>query len=133
MMVMKENKKLKDKWLHIRIDDTEQKQIQGLFSRSKDRKLSGYLRKVILQKPVNITYHNQSLEDIVTVLTRLQNDLNGIANNYNQAVHKLHTLRDIPEYGVWLITYEQDRKKLLGEIAEIKAYIRKTAELWLQS
>jgi hypothetical protein len=131
--MMKENKKVKDKWLHIRIDDTEQRQIQGLFTRSKDRKLSGYLRKVILQKPVTVIYHNQSLDDIVTVLTRLQNDLNGLANNYNQAVHKLHTLRDVPEYALWLITYEHDRKKLLDDVAEIKSYIRKTAALWLQS
>jgi len=130
---MKENKKLKDKWLHIRIDQIEREQIQSLFARSKDRKLSGYLRKVILQKPVVFTYRNQSLEDIVTVMTRLQNDLNGLVNNYNQAVHKLHTLRDIPEYAIWLITYEHDRKKLLEDIAEIKSYIRKTAALWLQS
>jgi hypothetical protein len=130
---MKENKKVKDKWLHIRIDEVERKQIQNLFARSKDRKLSSYLRKVILQKPVVVTYHNQSLEDVITVLTRLQNDLNGFANNYNQAVHKLHTLRDTPEYITWLITYDLDRKELLEDVNEIKSYIRKTAELWLQS
>lgn len=130
---MKESKNIKNKWVHLRLSEADYQQIQRQFSKAKDRKLSTYLRKVLLGGPVTVTYHNQSLEDIVTVLTKLQNDLNGLTNNYNQAVHKLHTLQQFPEYGAWVLTYERDRKKLLEDIAEVKVYIRKTAEKWLQS
>jgi hypothetical protein len=130
---MKERDNNKGRRLYIRVSEAEYGQIQTQFSKTTDRKLSGYARKILLGKPVTIIYHNQSLEDIVMVLTKLQSDLNGIANNYNQAVHKLHALEQIPEYGSWILTYERDRKKMLEDISEIKVFIRKTAGQWLQS
>lgn len=123
----------KGRRLYIRVSEAEYQYIQTQFSRTADRKLSSYTRKMLLGKPVTIIYHNQSLEDIVTILTKLQNDLNGVANNYNQAVHKLHALEQLSQYGAWILTYEEGRKRLLEDITEIKVFIRKTAGQWLQS
>jgi len=63
---------------------------------------------------------------------RLRNELNGIGNNFNQAVKKLHTLYQIREFRNWLITYELERKILLNKVDEIKNNIQKIAEKWLQ-
>lgn len=80
-----------------------------------------------------IASKNQSLDDITAVLFKLRKDLNGAANNFNQAVHELHTLSKISEFKAWLMTYQSDKNSLLEKIEVIKNYIDKTAEKWLQS
>jgi hypothetical protein len=52
--------------------------------------------------------------------------------NFNQAVKKLHTLRQIAEFKIWILTYEMEQKKLLNKVEEIKNNIEKIAEKWLQ-
>lgn len=76
---------------------------------------------------------NQSLQDIMAELSALRKDLNGVANNFNQAVHKLHTLDHVSQFKGWLLTYDMERRKLLKDIEQIKVYINRTAEKWLQS
>ncbi|MFA6059602.1 MAG: hypothetical protein WC756_15455 [Taibaiella sp.] len=119
--------------LNIRISKADHDKVMKLFSKTTERKLSGYLRKIILKEPMVKTYRNESLEEIIQVLTRLQSDLNGTANNYNQAVKKLHSYRNFEQVGTWLIVHKYEQEKMLKEIAEIKSFISKTAELWLQS
>lgn len=63
---------------------------------------------------------------------KLRNELNGIGNNFNQAVKKLHTLYQIAEFRSWIITYELEKKTLLNKIDEIKNHIQEIAEKWLQ-
>jgi hypothetical protein len=63
----------------------------------------------------------------------LYKQLNAIGNNFNQAVKKLHTLDQIPEFKVWIISSEQDKKILLNKVEEIKICIQKISEKWLQS
>ena len=40
----------------------------------------------------------------------LKNELNAIGNNFNQAVHKLHTLDHVPEIKAWAILNESSKK-----------------------
>ncbi len=63
---------------------------------------------------------------------RLRSELNGIGNNFNQAVKKLHTLHQIAEFRGWIITYELEIKTLLNKVDEIKNHIQKIGEKWLQ-
>ena len=63
---------------------------------------------------------------------KLRNELNNIGNNFNQAVKKLNTLQQIPEFRNWIIVYELDKKILFNKIDEIKNNIQKIAEKWLQ-
>jgi hypothetical protein len=58
--------------------------------------------------------------------------LNSIGNNFNQAVKKLHTLKQIPEVESWLKSYEEDRIKLMQKTEEIKAKINEIFDQWLQ-
>ncbi|MEJ7680249.1 MAG: plasmid mobilization relaxosome protein MobC [Segetibacter sp.] len=96
------------------------------------RKLSDYGRRSLFEKPIVTTYRNQSLDDLMAEAMKLRNELNGIGNNFNQAVKRLHTLYQIAELRSWIITYELERKTLLNKIDEIKNHIQKVAEKWLQ-
>jgi len=122
----------KSKWLHLRLSEAEQKKLQSYFSKTTCRKLSEYARKRLLDKPITTTYRNQSLDDLMTELSKLRTELNHIGNNFNQAVKRLHTLQQIVEFRTWLMSYELNRNILWGKIDEIKNHLQKLTEIWLQ-
>lgn len=110
----------------------ELKQLDKLHKQSTERRLSNYMRKVLLQKPVVIQYRNQSADDFLKDMLALKKELNAAGNNFNQAVKKLHLLEKIQEFRVWLNLYENSRKVLLQDIEEIKLRMGQLYEQWLQ-
>jgi hypothetical protein len=129
---MSEQNNNRTRWLHLRLKPEEYEKIHQQFSKTTCRKLSDYARKILLGKPLIATTRNQSLDDFMAEAIRLRNDLNGIGNNFNQAVKKLHTLNQIPEFMHWIITYEIEKQILFNKIDEIKNHIKKIGEKWLQ-
>lgn len=129
---MKEKNINRTKFLHLRLKPDEYKKIHQQFTNTTCRKLSEYARKILLNKPITTTYRNQSLDDFMAELIRLKNELNSIGNNLNQAVKKLYTLNQISEFKSWLFTHDIEKKMLSGKIDEIKNYIQKMGEKWLQ-
>jgi hypothetical protein len=117
----------------LRFTPEEYAKIERKWKASTCRKLSDYIRKHLFNKPINATYRNQSLDDMTYEMMLLYKQLNAIGNNFNQAVKKLHTLDQIPEFKVWIISSEQDKKILLNKVDEIKICIQKISEKWLQS
>lgn len=130
--MMEKGKNIKNKWLHVRLSEEEYAQLQKQFSKTTEKKLSTYARKILLGKPMIAGVRNLSFQDIVTVLFKLRTDLSGIANNFNQMVHKLHTLERSSEFRAWLERYDREHKKLMEMVEEIRSYIHKTAAQWLQ-
>lgn len=120
------------KWLHIRLKEDEHARIKNKFSKSTCRKLSEYARRVLLDKVITINQRNQSLDDFMTEMIKLRNELNKIGNNFNQSVKKLHALEQIFEFKTWLIANETDRKILLEKVDEIKLKISQISDKWLQ-
>ena len=119
-------------WISFRVKPQEYEQIHRHFSATTNRKLSEYARKVLLNKPVVIKYRNQSADEFLSAMIPLKNELNAIGNNLNQAVKKLHTLNQIPEFKNWLTSYETDRQILFKKVDEIKSKINQIYEQWLQ-
>lgn len=117
----------------LRFTPEEYAKIERKWKASTCRKLSDYIRKHLFNKPINTTYRNQSLDDMTCEMMLLYKQLNAIGNNFNQVVKKLHTLDQIPEFKVWIISSEQDKKILLNKVEEIKICIQKISEKWLQS
>ena len=117
----------------LRFTPEEYAKIERKWKASTCRKLSDYIRKHLFNKPINTTYRNQSLDDMTCEMMLLYKQLNAIGNNFNQAVKKLHTLDQIPEFRVWIVSSEQDKKILLNKVEEIKICIQKISEKWLQS
>lgn len=117
----------------LRLTPEEYAKIERKWKASTCRKLSDYVRKHLFDKSIVTTYRNQSLDDFMEETIVLHNELNAIGTNINQAVKKLHTLQQIPEFRNWIISFDLDKKILFNKIEEIKKHIQKISDKWLQS
>jgi hypothetical protein len=128
-----ENKASKrTKWLTIRMSPEEYQQLENLARETTIRSLSDYCRKVLLGKPIVKRYRNASLDDFLADMLQLRNDLNHIGNNFNQAVHLLHKLRNLPDIQQWILVNEQDKTELYRQIEIISQRIIEANQLWSQ-
>jgi hypothetical protein len=125
-------KEVRNKWLHIRINETEYKIISSNWQKTTSRELSDYARRVLLKKPVTVKHRNQSADEILAEMIRLKNELHAIGNNFNQAVHKLHTLGTIPQIKIWLVANENLKDMFLKKTEEIKVRMNQIYEQWSQ-
>ena len=129
---MDANNSNRSRIIGLRLTLKEYEQIEKKWKASTCRKLSDYVRRSLFEKPIVTTYRNQSLDDFMTEMILLRGELNSIANNFNQAVKKLHTLQRIPAFRDWIIAYELEKQMLLNRVEEIKNRINKIADQWLQ-
>ncbi len=118
-------------FVKTRMNDTELNELTRLQQKTTEKDISAYLRKVALQKPVTVKYRNQSADDFLKEMLGLKKELNGIGNNFNQAVHKLHLLDKIPEFRNWISQYDGLQKSLVSKVEEIKLKINQLYEQWL--
>ena len=132
MIMKKEETEVRKHFVKTRMNDAELNQLTTLQQKTTERDISSYLRKVSLQKPVTVKYRNQSADDFLKQMLELKKDLNGIGNNFNQAVHKLHLLDKIPEFRVWVNQYDGLQKVLVSKVEEIKLRMNQLYEQWLQ-
>lgn len=131
MIMKKEEKDVRKHFVKTRMNDAELNQLTTLQQKTTERDISSYLRKVSLQKPVTVKYRNQSADDFLRQMLELKKELNGIGNNFNQAVHKLHLLDKIPEFRVWVNQYDGLQKTLVSKVEEIKLRMNQLYEQWL--
>ena len=129
---MTEEKINRSKLLQVRLTPKESEKINNKFSHSTCRKLSDYIRKKLLDKPIAIYTRNQSLDDFMAEMIVLRNELNAIGNNYNQVVKRLHSLQRVEEIKTWLLLNESSKQILLKKVDEIKSKINQINEQWLQ-
>ncbi len=108
------------RWITIRVKPDEYIAIYKLFKQTANKKLSQYVRKVLLQKPVVIQYKDASTTEILAALNRLSRELSAIGNNFNQTVHKLHTFDHVHEIKIWAELTESGRQNLLKKVDEIR-------------
>lgn len=130
---MEQQKNIRNKWLTIRLNSDEYGELQRLYKKSACHQLSDYVRRIILNKPVNIKYRNASVDDFLADMLALKKEFNGVGNNFNQSVHKLHMLDHLPEFRAWAIKNEQDKDILFGKIDVILKRVNELYKLWSQS
>ena len=118
--------------LNVSLNAPEKKQLQKLQQLSTEKTMSNYVRKVALQKPVIVNYRNQSADDFLKDMLDLTKQLNGVGNNFNQAVHKLHTLDRIPEFRNWIQEQQTLHKQVVKSIEAIRSHMNQLYEQWLQ-
>src|SRR5207302_1418170 len=73
--IMADSKNNLNKEIHIRLKLSDFNVIHKRFSSSTCRKLSEYVRDVLLNKPIIIKQRNQSLDDFMTEMIKLRNEL----------------------------------------------------------
>ncbi|MDQ2719949.1 MAG: plasmid mobilization relaxosome protein MobC [Bacteroidota bacterium] len=127
---MKEKRKIRSGWLNIRLNEEEQNKLNKLYSRTTTNSLSEYARDVLLKVPVNILYRNQSADEFLVEMIQLKKELNAIGNNFNQAVHKLHTLDNFQEIKSWAIINEESKKTFMKNVEEIKEKLNQIHGQW---
>ncbi|MBS7234112.1 plasmid mobilization relaxosome protein MobC [Flavobacterium psychroterrae] len=130
---MKEKTDYRTQWLHVRLSPEEYQKLLKAQNQSTCRKLSDYARHMLFQKPIRTTFRNQSLDDLTAEMIVLNKELNAIGNNLNQSVKKLHTISQLVEFRAWIAAYEVEKTALSGTIEEIKKYMQKVEQRWLQS
>jgi hypothetical protein len=131
-MVMKASKTVRKKWFKIRVTEDELKKIKAFSKSASGRGTSNYARNILLQKPVIVKYRNESAHELLSEMIRLKNELNAIGNNFNQAVHRLHTLDKIPEIKLWLLHNEMIKHAFLKKTEEIRLKMIQIHEQWSQ-
>ncbi|MBN9351837.1 MAG: plasmid mobilization relaxosome protein MobC [Chitinophagaceae bacterium] len=129
---MKGQKINRTKRIICRLSLNEYRKLESQFNESTCRKLSDFLRRRLFDRPIVATYRDRSLDDLMTELIKLRNELNNIGNNFNQAVKRLHTLDNISEFRSWIQLYDEEKKMLLNAIYDINIYMKKLGEKWLQ-
>jgi hypothetical protein len=127
---MKHSENKRTKWLTIRITAEEYAQLEALVAQTLSPSVSDYGRRVLLCKPVSIRYRNKSLDDFLSDMTQLRADLNHIGGNFNQAVHRLHGLRHLPEIQQWLLLNEQDKTRLFQLLETISTKMNEAYKQW---
>lgn len=116
----------------IRMNKTEHERLLVLRNRSIEKSNSTYIRKMALSEPIHIIYRNGSADIFLEEMLELKKELQAIGNNFNQAVHKLHTLDRIPEFRAWIADYGQYHQLFLKKMNEILVETNRIYLQWLQ-
>ena len=128
---MSEQKNNRDKWLHIRLTQLEFKKINTDLTHSTKRKMSEYVRAILLDKPITVYTRNQSFDDFVAELILLRRELNAIGNNFNQSVKKLNAMVEIAQIKIWAQLNEKSKPVLFKKIGEVNEKLAQISEKWL--
>jgi hypothetical protein len=118
--------------LTVRLTPKEYEGIEKKIQSTVTRELSYYVRNVLLNKPVIIKVRNESLDQFMEELIALKNEVNAIGNNFNQAVKKLHILKQISEFREWIVANEALHQQFFQKLTHIEQKIEKISEQWLQ-
>ena len=129
---MKETKKVRSKWLTIRLNEDEQKKLNNFYGKTTSIGLSEYARDVLLKEPVFVLYRNETADEFLAEMILLKNELNAIGKNFNQVVHKLHTLDHVPEIKAWAILNESSKKIFMKKVEEINDKANQIYKQWSQ-
>lgn len=118
--------------MHVRFTEREYESLTKKFQKTISNQLSHYVRNVLLERPIIIKYRNESMDTVMEELILLREELNAIGNNFNQAVKKLHALKQIPEFRQWIATSEGIYDLLNSRTNHIQQRISQMSDKWLQ-
>jgi uncharacterized coiled-coil DUF342 family protein len=128
-----EMKKLK-RTCHVSfaLQPDEYAKLKTSWKKTTIKQLSEYIRRLIFKKPVTRLVRNQSLDEFMAEMVQLRKELNAIGVNFNQAVHRLHTLDHVPQMQSWLQAFDRDKQVLFSKMDEIKTRINLISDQWLR-
>jgi hypothetical protein len=130
--VMERENSNRSRIVGMRFTPEEYAAITKKWQASTCKKLSDYLRHCLLEKPIVTTYRNSSADDFILEMGKLRTELNAIGNNFNQAVKRLHTLKDVSQLRTMLAIFEVEKRTMFNKVEEIKNHVQKVSESWLR-
>lgn len=123
---------IRNKIITLRMNEDEFSSLVKNRQKTTEKTNSNYLRKLALHKAVTVKIRNTSMDELSAELILLRKEINHIGNNFNQAVHKLHTLDKIPEFRVWVTVYDKTRQDVQAVTEKLCTEIQKWSDNWLQ-
>ena len=115
----------------VRFTQEEYLKINTGFQQTSLKKLSQYIRFVLLEKPITVYTRSQSLDHFMAEMIVLRKELSAIGNNFNQAVKRLHSMSHFNELKSWVVENEISKKNFIGKVEEIKEKIKQIFDKWL--
>lgn len=106
--------------------------IDRRFKKTRFRKMSEYIRCVLLEKPLTIIYRDKSMDDMLEELALLRRELSAIGNNLNQAVRQINAAHGDADNRLWLSLMSIIGSKVDPAIAQIKDRMQNFSEIWSQ-
>ncbi|GAA4910551.1 hypothetical protein GCM10023313_12130 [Mucilaginibacter defluvii] len=94
------------------------------------RKLSEFVRRLIFGRKFTVYTRNKSQDELLEELVLLRRELNAIGVNFNQAVHRLHTLDHAPQMQRWIERFEQDKEHYFSVVGNVELRVKSLVELW---
>ncbi|MFC0513520.1 plasmid mobilization relaxosome protein MobC [Mucilaginibacter angelicae] len=129
---MEEKKTGRVRIIGLRLTGDEYRLLEGRWKKSMVAKLSEFVRRVLFGKAITIYTRSQSLDEFMEEMILLRKELNAIGVNFNQAVHRLHTLDHLPQMQRWLQGFERDKERYFEAAETIKLKINSISAEWLQ-
>ncbi len=115
-----------------RLKPQEYKLLDTRFKKTRFRKLSEYVRSVLLDKPITVNYRDKSMDEVLEELILLRKELNAIGNNLNQTVRNINSAHGHADSRLWLNLLNVISNKLEPAIVQIKERMNNYGEIWSQ-
>ncbi|OCX54360.1 hypothetical protein BEL04_08875 [Mucilaginibacter sp. PPCGB 2223] len=122
----------RSKILLTRLKPDEYEHLEKRFKKTRFRKLSEYVRSVLLEKPVTVTYRDKAMDDVLEEMILLRRELNAIGNNLNQAVHQINAAHGDADTRLWAHLLSTVTSKVEPAINQIKDKMNQYADIWSQ-
>ena len=129
-MAKQEDKRVR--WKNVRFKPDEYELLEGRFKKTRFRKLSEYMRSVLLEKPITVNYRDKAMDEVLEELVLLRKELNAIGNNLNQAVYQINAAHGHADASLWANLLGVVNGKVEPAIVQIKERMNQYADLWSQ-
>lgn len=127
----KGKRNVRNKIITLRMNEQELLMLVKNRQKTTERTNSNYLRKLALHQPVTIKTRNISIDELCAEIIKMRKEIHYIGHNFNQAVHKLHTLEKIPEFRHWVLQYDQTRVQIKTMAEQTFMELIKRTQSWL--
>lgn len=129
-MATQEDKRIQ--WKNLRFKPEEYQLLEKRFKKTSFRKLSEYMRSVLLEKPVTVYYRDKAMDDLLEEMILLRQELNAIGNNLNQAMRSINSAHGNADTRLWMNLLSVINTKLEPSIGQIKERMNQYADIWSQ-
>jgi len=129
-MATQEDKRIQ--WKNLRFTPEEYQLLEKRFKKTSFRKLSEYMRSVLLEKPVTVNYRDKAMDDVLEEMVLLRQELNAIGNNLNQAMRSINSTHGSADTRLWMNLLSVINTKLEPSIGHIKERMNQYADIWSQ-
>jgi len=130
---MNSNTQSRSKFLHIRLKESEFDQVSKQFAESMDQTMSEFVRKKLLDTPIIRKYRNISVDECMTELIQLRNDLIVAGSGIRLLGDQMNDSRSPDQLIEWTVLLKKCEDEFLQIVEQIKEQVNKISDTWLQT